>query len=683
VALSPARRSLPRAWPGWRHLPRDSRDTLFQLAVIGWTILPHFAHLAPWCIALTALMLFWRAHLALNNAPLPSRWAVAGVLLVAAALTLWSERTLFGKEAGVTMLVVLMALKTLELRARRDAMVVFFLGFFLVLTNFLYSQSLPTAAAMLLSVWGLMTALVLAHMPVGKPPLRQAGVLAARAAALGAPLMVALFLLFPRVGPLWGMPHDAAGKTGLSGTMQMGAMAEIANDDEIALRIRFDGRVPPPEAMYFRGPVLTRFDGREWTRQSGGSNMTPRLRSEVQLLGQPLRYEMTLEPSRLALLPLLELTPDRNDAAPQVEGMNAWLRGDLQWQTDRPVAERLRFQASAWLLHRHGPRQMTLALREHVALPPDHNPRTLEWASALRRRPDLAQAEPRALVAAVLQHLRDGEYLYTLEPGTYGKNAVDEFWFDRKLGFCEHFAASLVVVLRAMDVPSRVVTGYQGTDPSPVDGYYIVRQSNAHAWAEYWQPGEGWVRVDPTATVSPNRIIRGTSLLPRQGLMAGALGSVSPQLLARVRAVLELANNRWNQWVMNYSRGQQFKLLQSLGVNAPTWQDLAIALISLLCAGSLAGAGWALWDRHRQDPWQRLQRRIQERLALLKVPVHPHDPPRARAERVRQHLGDAGEALALQLEALDRWRYAQSGRPGSARGWWKRFAALAAATGRR
>ncbi len=204
-------------------------------------------------MALTALMLFWRAHLAVTNAPLPSRWAVAGVLMVAAALTLWSERTLFGKEAGVTMLVVLMALKTLELRARRDAMVVFFLGFFLVLTNFLYSQSLATAVAMLLSVWGLLTALVLAHMPVGKPPLRQAGALAARAAALGAPLMVALFLLFPRIGPLWGMPQDAAGKTGLSGTMRMGAMAEIANDDED--RLSHPLRRPRAAA---RGDVLPR-----------------------------------------------------------------------------------------------------------------------------------------------------------------------------------------------------------------------------------------------------------------------------------------------------------------------------------------------------------------------------------------------------------------------------------------
>ena len=408
------------------------------------------------------------------------------------------------------------------------------------------------------------------------------------------------------------------------------------------------------------------------------------MRPEVQLLGQPLRYEMTLEPSRLALLPLLELTPDVGDAAPRIEGLNIWLlRNDLQWQIDRPVAERLRFEAAAWLLNRHGPRQLTPALREYLALPPDHNPRTLEWAAALRRQPDLAQADARTLVSALLTHLRTSDFIYTLEPGAYGKHAVDEFWLDRRLGFCEHFAASMVVVLRAMDVPARVVTGYQGTDPAPADGYYIVRNSNAHAWVEYWQPGQGWVRADPTAAVAPDRIVRGTSLVPRPGLMAGAIGSVSPQLLANLRSMLEAANNRWNQWVMNYSRGQQFRLLQSLGVDAPSWHDLAFALIALLCAGSLAAAGWALWDRHRQDPWQRLQRRVLERLSQLQVPVQPHDPPRTRAQRVREHLGAVGEPLALELEALDRQRYAQPGRAGFERSWWPRFAALAAQTGRR
>jgi transglutaminase-like putative cysteine protease len=671
-------RAVPLAWG---HLPREARDTLFQLLVIAWTLLPHAAHVQPWCVGLVAVILLWRAKLALDNGPLPRRWAVVAVLVLAAALTLWSERTLLGKEAGVTMLVMLMSLKTLELRARRDALVVFFLGFFLVLTNFLYSQSLLVALSMLLSVWGLLTALVLAHMPVGRPPLARAGGLAARAALLGAPVMVVLFLLFPRIGPLWGTPGDAAGRTGLSGTLRMGGVAEVANDDSIALRVRFFGAVPEPQAMYFRGPVLGSFNGLEWTRLRPSFAPADRLGAELELRGEPVRYEMTVEPSRLPLLPVLEITPDRPDAAPRLEGWNARLRSDLQWQLDRPASERLRFEAQAWPRHRHGPRTPQLGLRDWVELPPGYNPRTLQWAASLRAQAAWRDADARTLAGAVLQHIRSDGYGYTLEPGPYGRDAVDEFWFDRKLGFCEHFAAAFVVVMRAMDVPARIVTGYQGTDPAPVDGYWIVRQSNAHAWAEYWQAGQGWVRVDPTAAVAPDRIQRGRSLAPARGLVADAFGNVSPALAAQLREAWERVNNRWNQWVLNYSRGQQFDLLRQLGVESPSWQDLATALILLLAGASLAGAVWAWWDRRRQDPWQRLQGRVQQRLAALGVAVAPHDPPRTRAARVRGALGERGEAVAQALEALDRQRYAQAGRGAPERGWWARFQAAARSVG--
>jgi transglutaminase-like putative cysteine protease len=661
----------------WHRLPRDSRDTLFQLLVIAWTLLPHAAHVPLWCSTLAALILAWRGRLALANGPLPGRWLVAGVLLLAASLTLWSEHTLLGKEAGVTMLVVLMTLKTLELRARRDALVIFFLGFFLVLTNFLYSQTLLVALSMLLSVWGLLTALVLAHMPVGRPPLARAGGLAARAALLGAPFMVVLFLLFPRIGPLWGVPSDASGRTGLSGSLRLGGVAEIANDESIALRVRFFGRVPDPQALYFRGPVLGGFNGREWTRLNPSFPPSLRLRAELELEGEPLPYEMTLEPSRLPMLPVLEMTPDRPGAAPVLEGFTPTLRADLQWQLDRPVSERVRYQAQAWLKHRHGPRLQQLGLRDWVELPPGFNPRTLQWAAALRAQPALRDAEPAALAAAVLQHIRTAGFTYTLEPGPYGPDAIDEFWFDRQLGFCEHFAAAFVVVMRAMDVPARIVTGYQGTDPAPVDGYWIVRQSNAHAWAEYWQAGQGWVRVDPTAAVAPDRIRRGLSLVPRPGLVAGALGNVSPALAASFRESWELLNNRWNQWVLNYSRGQQFDLLRSLGYSAPDWQDLASALIGLLASASAAGALWAWWDRRRQDPWQRLQARVQRRLLALGVAVALHDAPRARAAQVRAQMGTRGEVLALELDRLDQQRYARAGRPATDRRWWARFVTAA------
>ncbi|HEY9066732.1 MAG TPA: DUF3488 and transglutaminase-like domain-containing protein, partial [Burkholderiaceae bacterium] len=482
-------------WPGWRYLPREARDTLFLLGVIGWTVLPHVPHLPAWCTLLTLVVLLWRARLALSNQALPGRWVLVAVLIIAAGLTYWSFRTLLGKEPGVTLAVVLMGLKTLELRARRDAFVVFFLGFFLVLTHFLYSQTLLVAAAMLVSVWGLLTALVLVHMPVGQPSLRIAARLALRTALLGAPIMALLFVLFPRIGPLWGVPRDGLSATGLSNSMKLGSVAEVAADDSIAMRVRFlSGHVPPPETLYFRGPVLSRFDGTEWRPAAPGfepARAAAAMPDNLRVRGAPLRYEMTLEPLRLATVPLLEAAA----SPPAIEGYRVSARDGLQWVADRVLFERVRFYAEAYTSFAYGPTQRALQPSDQLELPSGYNPRTLEWAAALRRDPHYANADARTLAQALLLHIRTGGYSYTLAAGEYGVNAIDEFWLDRKAGFCEHYAAAFVVVMRALGVPAHVVTGYQGTDPLPVDDYYVVRQSSAHAWAEYWQPGIGWVRA--------------------------------------------------------------------------------------------------------------------------------------------------------------------------------------------
>ncbi|MBL8345567.1 MAG: DUF3488 domain-containing transglutaminase family protein [Rubrivivax sp.] len=678
AATASAPRLLARPAAFLRRTPRETRDTLLLLVVIAFTTAPHLSHLPTWCSVLVVTVLAWRAGIALRGGALPGRWVMWALLLITGALTFWTERTLLGREAGVTMLVALLSLKTLELRARRDALVVFFLGFFLLLTQFLYSQSLLTGLWMLLALWGLLSALVLAHMPVGRPSLGVAAAVAARATMLGLPLMALLFALFPRIGPLWGLPQDAAGKTGLSGTLRLGGVAELANDDSVAFRVRFFGPRPLDRQLYFRGPVLSTTNGRDWTRLVPTVAPLQRARAELQTRGEPLRYEMMLEPGRLPVLTLLETTPDRPGAAPQLEGWHFSLRPDLQWQADRPLAERIRIEASAWLDFRHGPSEPVAGLRDFMALPAQAHPRTRAWAAALRQRPELQRADAAQLSAAVLQHIRTGEYTYTLEPGTYDGDAIDEFWLDRKLGFCEHFAAAYVVVMRALDVPARIVTGYQGIEATMQEGYWIVRQSNAHAWAEYWLPDQGWVRIDPTAAVAPERVQSGRSLAPPQGLVAGALSTLDPALAARLRGAWEALNNRWNQWVLNYSRSQQFDLMRALGVQVPSWQDLAALLITALCSVALVGAGWAWWDRHRQDPWLRLAKRVQERLSRVGVTVLPHEPPRTRATRVRERLGAAGEALATQLEALDRLRYADGVRAGTVqRSWWPAFAAAA------
>lgn len=648
---------LPR-WPGWSRLPRESRDTLFLLGVIAWTVLPHVGHLPAWCTALTAVVLLWRAALAVGNGTLPGRWLLVAVLAVAAGLTFMSFGTLLGKEPGVTMAVVLMGLKTLELRARRDAFVVFFLGFFLVLTHFLYSQSLGVAIAMLVSVWGLLTALVLAHMPVGQPSLKQAAQLAGRTALLGAPIMLLLFLLFPRIGPLWGVPKDGLSSTGLSDRMRMGSVAEIAQDDRIALRLRFDGEPPKPQSLYFRGPVLGSFDGTEWRALIPRFPTRLQPQADLRPAGTPLGYEMTVEPLRLPTLPLLEASV----GAPQIEGYRVRGTADLQWLTDRPLLERLRFRAEAHLRFEHGPRDPVLGLQDYLELPPGFNPRTLEWAAALRRDPAFANAGAGELAQRLMRHIREGGYTYTLAPGEYGRNAVDEFWLDRKEGFCEHFAAAFVVVMRALDVPARIVTGYQGADALPVDGYYVVRQSAAHAWAEYWQPGTGWVRADPTAAVAPDRINRSMRLAPPPGLVAGAIDAVNPALLSQLREGWEAINNRWNQWVLNYSRGQQLEVLKDLGFDAPDWQTLAKLLVIALSTLALIGAAWAWWDRHRVDPWTRQRETLLRTLRRLGVEADVHDAPATLAQRVRERLGAAGEPLAALLDTLQAQRYGRDAR---------------------
>ena len=228
-----------------------------------------------------------------------------------------------------------------------------------------------------------------------------------------------------------------------------------------------------------------------------------------------------------------------------------------------------------------------------------------------------------------------------------------------------------------MNVPARVVTGYQGTDPVPTDGYWVVRQSSAHAWAEYWQAGRGWVRADPTAAVAPDRIGRSARLLPQAGFVAGALGNMNPELFAQLRSGWEAVNNRWNQWVLNYTRGQQLDVLKSLGFTSPSWEDLALLLVESLSVLALTGAAWAWFDRHRVDPWVRQLERMKRALRALGLQAAPHEPPRTLALGIRTTFGAAGEPVAALLDALEQQRYGKSAARRPDRALTRDFVALA------
>ncbi|MBN8748961.1 MAG: DUF3488 domain-containing transglutaminase family protein [Variovorax sp.] len=649
-----------------REMPRDTRDTLFLLGVIALIVLPQTPNLPLWCIGLTAAVLLWRGVLAVQARPLPNRWWRVALLVLALAGTFASYRTLLGKDAGVTLVVVLLALKTLELRARRDAFVVFFLGFFAMLTNFFYSQSLATAFAMLLALLGLLTALVNAHMPVGRPPLSQAARTAGWMALAGAPIMLALFMLFPRLAPLWGTPNDnMTGRTGLSNTMRVGAIAQLALDDGIAARIRFDGDIPPPrDRLYFRGPVLSNFDGREWTAPPPWERGF--LPANLRVRGEPVRYAVTMEPSNRPWL----LTLDAARDAPEVPGLRVSQTPDLQWFTSRPIGDLLRYRVESYLDFDSGPTRRLPGLQVYTALPPGSNPRTVELAAQMAAEARAAAAGADfvpLLVRAAQQRLRTGGYSYTLEPGVYGDQTADEFWFDRKAGFCEHIASGFVVLMRAAGVPARIVTGFQGGELNGVDGYWTVRNSDAHAWAEVWGEGRGWVRVDPTASISPDRIGQFRRLAPTPGFLAGTVGAMSPTLVQNLRAAWEAVNNGWNQWVLNYTQSRQLDLLKNLGFDSPSLADLAYVLLLLLVAASLGGAAWTLWERSRVDPWLRLLAEARKRLARAGVAAAPNAAPRQMAELLSARFGGEASAAArgwlLRLEAQRYARQSDAGLP--------------------
>lgn len=643
-------------------LPRETRDTLFLLAVIAWVLLMQASQLPAWCTGLALTMLLGRGWLALTQRALPQlAWRVL-LLALAVAATWLDYRTLLGQQAGVALVALLLALKMLELRARRDAFVVFFLGFFALLTQFFHSQSLPTALGILLALLGLLTALVNANLPLGRPPLWLSARLAGRMMLLGSPLMLALFLLFPRLAPLWGLPADTlGGRSGLSDRMQVGQVAQLALDPSIALRVRFDGLPPAQDALYFRGPVLSRFDGIEWRP---APPLPDAARAALKVTGEPVRYQVTQEPSRRPWLFLLEATPQ----APELAGHQPYMSADLQWLTRRPLTELTRYEAQSYTRFRHGPERANEALQELLELPAGYNPRTLALARQLRS--ELEQSLPAgqdagtALVQRVLERLRSGGYRYTLEPGAYGRDSADEFWFDRRAGFCEHIAASFVILLRAAGVPARIVTGYQGGERNPVDGIWSVRQSDAHAWAEVWLPGRGWTRVDPTAAVQPDRIAALQRLRPAPGLLAEAMIRVNPTLVAQWRQAWEALNHRWNQWVLDYNQTRQLDLLKRLGFADPESTDLVRLLAGMMALMGLAGAAWALRQGHRQEPWLRLLQQARQRLRRAGYPLAPQATPRQLAGLLEADPAAGGRWQALRdwLLELERQRYDPSSR---------------------
>jgi transglutaminase-like putative cysteine protease len=582
--------------------------------------------------------------------------------IVSMAGVLQTYHTVLGRDAGVAMLVLLVAFKMLEMHARRDLFVVVFLCFFLVLTNFFYSQSIATAALMLVSIAALLATQLSFQLTGAVPPLRTRLLMGLKILALAAPLAALGFVLFPRVdGPLWGLPDDAhGGRSGLSDTMAPGQMSNLAQSDEPAFRVLFDGPPPAQPQLYWRGPVLGAYDGRTWTRimpglRAGASArpQAPPSTLSIAVRGQPLRYQVTLEPSNARWLFALEMP----QALPQLPDGSASVSAELEIRAASAVRERVRYDLASYVNFSLQAGPSLDNAWQWLLLPDGRNPRALAAGERLRRE----YPDPVARVQAVLRQFATQGYVYTLEPPLLGADAVDEFLYGTRAGFCEHYAGAFTVLMRAAGIPARVVTGYQGGELNPIDGYLTVRQSDAHAWSEVWLPQRGWVRVDPTAAVSPDRVRAGLArALPApapfgfEGL--GRLMQPDPDsMLAKVRYALGAANNGWNQWVLNYSPQRQQALMQSLQEGLFTWRSAA--LLALACA-LLLMAGKFVRQR-RADPVDRLYSALCQRLGQLGLPRAPDEGPTAYAARIdAAALAPGPKAAAGEfLRRYSAWRY--------------------------
>jgi transglutaminase-like putative cysteine protease len=618
------------------------------LAAVGL----HVDRLPPWCSLSILALAGWRIVLAMRRRAPPGtvlRTAIAAALLLAVAFQFSGVSGLAG---GTALLAGMGGLKLLEARARRDHFVVIGVSLFLVVAACLDRQELPRLPLYVAATWLVCTALAIVGTPQVQLPTRAAMSIAGRALALSLPVAIALFLFFPRVqGQLWALPGSGAGVTGLSNEMSPGAISELTTAYDPAFRARFFGRPPAARELYWRGPVLHNFDGYTWRREPRSIYR----QAPLQYLGDGYRYRVTLEPHQRNWWFALDLPA----SSPDREVIFTW---DYMLVSLRPVRQPVSYEARSHTTVRATEPLSPLQRRLALQLPAGRNLRSVALAREMRAR----AGDDAAYVQSLLEMFRDGGFAYTLTPPKLDLDSVDDFLFNTRRGFCGHYASAFTTLARAAGLPARVVTGYQGGEWNPIGAYYIVRQSDAHAWAEVWLEERGWTRVDPTGVVAPDRLNRGFfETLP---------GAVSPAdrmlreigWLADARLAWDTVNTWWKDQVLEFDLGSQLALLSRLGFDSPRLAQLG----ALLAGALLAWVSWILlrfgrMERRRDaDPLARAWRRLGERLAAAGAPRDAAEGPLDFAARLRATRPALATGAAPLLERYARLRYGPEASPG-------------------
>lgn len=603
---------------------------LWLLAALLMVLLPHLLRMPIWLSLGCAVVFGWRLAHEVKGWSLPSRLLRWLITFIAFASVAALFKTVVGRDAGVALLSVMLCLKLLELRTLRDAMVTLYLGYFLVIGAFLFNQSIYTGGYLLLVVLLLTAALIALNHPQAGPGntryyLRYSGKLLLQAF----PLMVVMFLLFPRLsGPLWSMPHSGIGKTGLSDQIRMGSISSLVESEAVAFRVEFKGELPPADQLYWRGPVLSQTDGRLWQQlRQPLLNSVP----EFEALSAPLEYTVTLEANGYHWLFALDLPT----SLPQGLSFSPYIFSDYQVVSRGPINNKLRYSILSVLDYRTAEKRLDEMLG-FLQLPDGVNRQTVALAQGWLGE-GLA---PPQIIERALGYFRDNDFYYTRQPPLLDTDPVDDFLFNTRRGFCEHYATSFVTLMRAAGVPARVVTGYQGGESNSLGNYLIVRQSSAHAWAEVWLEESGWLRIDPTSNIPIERVeeVVDTQRFTTTDLLGGTGGerrfNIFVQTFYQLRQLWDGVNHGWNQWVLGFDKERQKELLKSLGLKDLSLKNLLLILVASMLALLAVIALLLLLKRpSAHDPVQRQYQRFCQKLAKLGTVKGVNEGPADFAQR--------------------------------------------------
>ncbi|TWI03476.1 transglutaminase-like putative cysteine protease [Luteimonas cucumeris] len=620
---------------------------LLDAATRRWALLATAACLLPLLLQLPPTLAAVIAALAVSVALLSWRQPLPGWLrfllaLTVVAIVLVMSHFSIGRDTGCALLAAMLAIKPSETTGLRDARSLVGFALFAPFATFLLDQGPLSLALSLVGVTLALLALQrFADAESGLPvesssSWREIGSVW-RLIAIGLPLALAGFWLFPRVAsPMWGVPERALARPGLSDTMSPGEWVDLMADDTPAMRVRFFGRAPDTSQMYWRGPVLWDFDGRTWSQPRWLRGLPA---ADVRRTPVLWDYELEFEATDRRQLVALELPI----AAPD----GAELTIDYGLYAAQPLSTLTRWRMQSAPPLAFEPQLKQLLRQSALHLPDGYNPRSLALARQWRSE---AGSDDAAIVQRALRWIR-ADFAYTLDTPLLGRHAVDEFLFDQQAGFCEHFSSSFVVLMRAARIPARVVTGYVGGYRNPLGDYWVVRRMDAHAWAEVWLPGRGWVRVDPTAAVAPERIY--DTLDDRAPGVFGEFAGLRP-----VWNTGDWLRRGWNDFVLGFDATRQQQMLQAFGIDRLSGWDLA-AMFALLAALALGWMAWLIAHRERErDPLLRAWHRLGERYSRHHLQREPHEPAHDWAERVaRQRPGDGAALRALALR-FTRSRYA-------------------------